>query len=406
MFTLAEIKEIRRNYIYYSDTRELKLQLRARGDTSVKKPEDLSPEERNKIISALFVSSQIREASNSNFMVKAKSEQEILDEIQSDFYQKVLTPEKKSVHPFTLMAGGQTDSIMMKLAHPNEEKNHMAEIYLQHILSENGKKATNIHREIDGGQIYSISYDIENLDRRNDFQKSLDSQNPQWTQPAQKIELTPEQKANRRTYVEKAIQYYNMMEHDEWYQHRVEKEDTDMQRVANIVNNHVQMMPVKNGPGLFYLLKAAQNLSLQNGKDFLEEILSQPEVNKALLAFKSSEQAKKMKAEALENERNGSITKNRHKLGHNLTKGEIDRLAANEYLAHSQHPSESLENARKYRRIKSKAIDKTTLTREEKTKLSLVRVTMRQDGKIPGDMIIENGNISFGEDENAVTNTI
>lgn len=337
MFSLDELKEIRRNYLYYSDTRELKLQNRAKGDSSVKQPDDLTQDERSKIISALYVFKIVRESASGNGIAKPRPEQEILDEIQSDFYKQILTPGKKSIHPFKLMEGKAEDIIIMDLAHPNEEKRNMAEIYFKYILSEHGKKAANIHRSIEGGQFYTISYDIEDLEKKNEFRKSLDPNNPIYTQPPKMQILTLEQKANRRAYVEKAIQYYNMMEHDEWYQHRIEREDENMQRVAKIVNNHEQMMPLKNGPGLFYLLKAAQNLNITGKKDFLEEILSQPEVNKTLLEFKASEQAKRMKLEALENKKNGKINTDGLLTGHYMTYGERLNKEANEYI--SKHPN-------------------------------------------------------------------
>ena len=337
MFTLDELKNISKNYIFYSETKELKMRSRAEGDLSVKKPEEMTQEERSKIISAIYVLQIIRSMSQGPFGTK-KEEQESLDEIQTEFYKEALTPGKKMVTLASGLSNQAKDKILIDLTNSKEEKNNMAEIYLQYILNENGKKAINIQRGIEGKIAPTITYDITNLEKNNEFRKSLDHNNPIYTQPPKMQILTPEQKANRRSYVEKAIQYYNMMEHDEWYQHRVEKEDEIMQRVARIVNNHEQMMPVKNGPGLFYLLKAAQNLSIIGEKDFLEEILSQPEVNKTLLEFKASEQAKKMKSEALENGKNGKVNDDGLLKGHFMTYGERLHKEANEYI--SKHPNE------------------------------------------------------------------
>lgn len=336
MFTLDELKNINKNYIYWSDTKELKMQSRAEGDLSVKKPEEMTQEERSKIISAIYVLQIIRSMSQGPFGTK-KEEQESLDEIQTEFYKEALTPGKKMITFASGLSNNGKDRILIDLTSSKEEKNNMAEIYLQYILNENGKKAINIQRSIEGKMAPTITYDIANLEKKNEFRKSLDPNNPIYTQPPKMQILTPEQKANRRSYVEKAIQYYNMMEHDEWYQHRVEREDEIMQRVARIVNNHEQMMPVKNGPGLFGLLKAAQNLSITGEKDFLEEILSQPEVNKTLLEFKASEQAKRMKLEALENEKNGKVNAEGLLSGHYMTYGERLHKEANEYT--SKHPN-------------------------------------------------------------------
>lgn len=397
MFTFEEIKNILKQYTIKDST---KLEVRKKDGNTVL-PENLSEEEKEKIISAIFLFRVIRDVQGNPFQ-KNKSEQEILDEIQSEFPQQILSSNSKDISGFTVMAGKPLDYIMCKLAEPKGKMNYMAEAYLQHTLAEKGKKAINIQRDTKAGINYTISYDIANLEKENNFKKQLDPSNPIYTQPLKAPALTPEQKANRRAYVEQMIQYYNMMEPDEYYQRRVATENKDMQKVANIVNNNLQMPLVKNGPGLFYLLKAAQNLTLSEGTDYLEEILSRPEVNRALIDFKHSEYAQTMKSEALENKKNGNITKSGHKIGHSLTIGEIDRTAANEYLSKSQQPLESINNAKKYKSIRSKANDKSALSLDEKSKLSLVRVGMRQEGKMPGEIIFENGKVSFEENESSI----
>lgn len=370
MFTLNEIKEITKKYklIDYK-----KLDVRKK-DGSVKLPEDLSQKE--KIISAIFLYMKI-ECLSRNMFNQNKSEQEILDEIQVEFPKKALSSEKKSVGGLTLAAGRAVDIIICDLAKPNGEMNYMAETFLQYTLAEKGKKATNIQREIEGGMSYTIKYDITNLEKEDEFTKRLDPNNPIYIQQPKAQDLTPEQKANRRAYVEKAIQYYNMMEHDEWYKNRVKNEDKNMKRVARIVNNNEQMIPVKNGPGLFNLLKAAQNLSLIGEKDFLEEILSKPEVEKTLLEFKSSEQAKKIKTEALENEKNGKVNSNGLVEGHKLTQGEIAITTANEFIR--QHPNAAAVARKKLNERNVFVIkfgDKETMR-----KARLVEVVARTQGK-------------------------
>ena len=322
MFSIDEIKNIRKQYVL----RGFKtLEARKIEDNAVL-PEKLSVEERNRIISALFLYRTIKETQGNEFQ-KNKTEQEILDEIQTEFPPKVLSSEPKTVSGLVMIAGRPTDSIMCDLAKPEGEMNYMAEAYLQYVLAGMGKKAINIKRGIEGGMAYTISYDLTNLEKKNDFKNQLNPKNPIYTQPTHPLVLTEEQKANRRKYVENALQYYDMMEHDDWYKRRVEREEKDMQFVANIVNNNEQIGPIKNGPGLFYLLKAAQNLSIQGEKDFFEELLEYPEVNKALLEFKSSEQPKKMKEEALENEKKGKISEGKL-MGHIETQGEKEARSA------------------------------------------------------------------------------
>ncbi len=332
MFSLEDIKQVNRNY-YLNDKNEICVQFRARSDSSITKPENLTQEEKSYIKAALYLKSLIR-LSHNFIALDGKSDEQILQNAQTNFLKEALNSNSKVFGWDQLIRPTESLLIWESIAKNDE----LAIEYFKRTLSENGKDIKNLNaildRKIDQRR---ISYELVEK-ARNSFIESLDPNNPMYTQPPKTQILTPEQKANRRAYIEKAIQYYNMMEHDEWYQHRVEKEDKNMQRVARIVNNHEQMMPVKNGPGLFYLLKAAQNLSIIGEKDFLEEILSQPEVNKTLLEFKASEQAKKMKAEAQENEKNGKVNADGLLSGHHMTYGERLHKEANEYI--SKHPNE------------------------------------------------------------------
>ncbi len=333
MFNIDELKEIRKKYFYDPDTRKIKLQFRARGDSSVKKPEELNQDERNKIISALYEYKIVKDVAKGNGIAGERTEEDVLTEIQTEVYNEILTPGKKSAQPFVLMAGRPRDIIMMDITQPTEEKRHMADIYFNYILSENRKKATNIQRGIEDGMVYTISYDIENLEKENGFRKQLDPNNPQYTQPQKKLDLTPEQLAHRKAIVERLITDYRKMEHDEWYESRTQKEETDMQRIANTVNQNSVINTSIKGPGLFRLLIAAQNLSLDGEQDFLEEMLKQPAVSDALLELKKSGQVHTIYTEAQENEKNGKVNAEGIVNGHSITYGERLHKQANEYIS-------------------------------------------------------------------------
>lgn len=335
MFTLDEIKNIRKTYMYYDDTKELKLQMRVRNDSTVTKPEDLSQDEKNKIIAALYVSRSIGDAM-SHYFNRGKSEQELLDEIQLGFDKQLLEPGEKSIRPMILITGRIADSMLVDLASPKENTNHMPEVYLQHLLSENGKKATNIRREIRGGQEYSISYDVEPLARsKNPFVASLNPNNSQYTQSTTEVELPADVAAKKRAFVDRLITYYDMMEHDDWYEKRLANEDKNMQKVANIVNHNGQVAPVENIGSLVRMLKAAKNLSIDGEKDYLEAIISQPEVHKALVAAKQGKKYDKIKEEALRYEQEGKVTAQGLREGHVESTGEKELRAANILVRHN-----------------------------------------------------------------------
>lgn len=372
MFSLDEIKNIRKQYVL----RDFKTLEARKNDGTITLPEDLSDEEKRKIISAIFLSRTIRNVQSNAFQGK-KSDEEILNEIQSNFPQKALSTESKSVSGFVLMAGRPVDVIMCDLAKPEGDMNYMAETYLQYTLAEQGKKAINIQRGIEGGMSYTISYDIEELAKENSFKKQLNPNNPIYTQPQKKLTLTPEQLAHRKEIVERLITDYRKMEHNEWYESRTQKEENDMQRIANIVNKNDVVNASIKGPGLFRLLIAAQNLSLEGEQDFLEEMLKQPAVNDALLELKKSGHVHTIHTEAQENEQNGRINKDGLLDEHSLTHGEKNIREANQFI--SEHPN-AVSVARKKLSERNSFLIKYG-DKETMKKARLVEVVARTQGK-------------------------
>ena len=69
-------------------------------------------------------------------------------QLQTEFYREALTPGKKMATLACAISNSAKDKIIGDLVSSEEEENNMAEIYLQYILNENGKKATNIQRGI------------------------------------------------------------------------------------------------------------------------------------------------------------------------------------------------------------------------------------------------------------------
>lgn len=372
MFSLNEIKSIRKQYTL----KDFKTLEARKKDGTITLPEDLSDEEKRKIVSAIFLYRKIKDVQSNAFQTN-KSEEEILDEIQSNFPQQALSTEPKSVSGFVMMAGRPLDIIMCDLAKPEGDMNYMAETYLQYILAEQGKKAVNIQRSVEGGMSYAISYDIKKLEKENEFRKQLDPNNPMYTQPQKKINLTPEQLAHRKEIVERLIADYKKMEHDEWYESRVQKEDTDMHRIANVVNKNEIINSSIKGPGLFRLLIAAQNLSLDDEQNFLEEMLKQPAVNDALLELKKSGQVHTIHTEAQENEKNGRVNTDGLLESHSLTHGEMNIREANQFI--SEHPN-AVSVAKKKLNERNSFLIKYGDTATMK-KARLVEVVARAQGK-------------------------
>lgn len=323
MFTLDEIKALRKSYQIDDDGSIIFNRINNKDNKKgVKSPSELSDEESMKIESALFLYKMIKQET---FGLENLNEEQRLEKFQKDFEEDALT---NATHSYRIMGNAMSaigkDCIWLSLL----KNNKSAMNYFKYVLAENGKNAKNMEIFGDTSGELTFTYTIETKSR-NAFIEQLNPNNPIYTQPEKQKELTTEQKAKRRTFVEELISNYNKMEHDEWYQHRTEKEIINMQKVANIINSHETMPPIKSGPGLLYLLKAAQNLSINGEKDFLEEIISQPSVNKALLELRKSGQADKMRDEAMENESNGRVNSNGLLEGHSQTQGEKELRSAN-----------------------------------------------------------------------------
>lgn len=372
MFTLADIKDIRKSYQLDEKGNVLLNQLKNKNnENGVTLPSELTEDDLMRITSALFLNRLIK---FETLGLENMTDEERLDKFQKDFTEDAL---QNNTHTFNLMGNAMAtvgkDSIWVKLL----QKDSSAMNYFNYVLSENGKKAQNL--EITGGTSGSLTVSYQLADKsRNPFVESLNPNNPQYTQNPKKVILSPEDRTKRRAYVEKAIQYYDMMEHDGWYQQRIENEEKNMQRVAKVVNNNGQIATVKNDPGLFRLLKAAKNLSIEGETDYLEEVLSQRAVHEALLEFKKSTYSQQMKAQALQNQQDGKVNSNGLVEGHSLSQGEKENHSAQVCIR--QNPN--AVNEAKQVMAKQSHIEFGTTTDDIRLS-NLYSLIARTQGKIP-----------------------
>lgn len=372
MFELSDIKEIRKSYQLDENGNILLNQMKNKNnENGVTLPSELSEEDMMKVKAALFLHYLIK---SETLGLENMTDEDRLKKFQEDFTKDAL---KNNTHTFHLMGNAVApvgkDCIWVKLL----MKDSRAMNYFRYVLSENGKKPQNL--EITGGTSgeLTVSYTLTEK-ARNSFIESLNPNNSQYTKNSKRVVLSPEDKAKRRAYVEKAIQYYDMMEHDSWYQQRIENEEKNMQRIANIINNNGQITTVKNDPGLFRLLKAAKNLTIDGGTDYLEEVLSQRAVHEALVEFKKSEYSQKMKTQALQNEQDGKVNSNGLLEGHNLSQGEKENHSAQVCIR--QNPN--VVSEAKQVMAKQSHIEFSTTTDDIRLS-NLYSLIARTQGKIP-----------------------
>lgn len=328
MFTLSEIKEIRRNYQIDDNGNIIFNRLNNKDNKNgVKFPNELSLEENIEIKSALFLYKIFR-TKKAEPLFKNFSDEDFVTEMQSKFIKDALarTEYQRATIDFA------SESKMEKLiwtAISNREYGSM-EYFIQ-SMSENGKNLKNV--SIDDGKTggYTIQYSLENKPR-NKFVESLQNQARQEAHTKSVATISPEVLARRKVKITQLLEDYGKIETDEQYQVRLEKEDKNMQRVANIINNNLDMLRINDTDSLFRLLKAAQNLSIEGQKDYLVEIIQRPEVNDFLVQLyspKGQSKASEISKQAKENENNGLINSNGLFGNHSLSQGEKELHSAN-----------------------------------------------------------------------------
>lgn len=135
----------------------------------------------------------------------------------------------------------------------------------------------------ESGLTYTIRYDLVN-DTKGKFQQNLNPNNPPYTQNKKTKVSTEEQKQSRRGFVNEIMQVYRQCELDENYEDRARREESDMCFLIETVEfkgtfevlNKTSLVRVMN------LLYAAQNLSLDGQKDYVEALIEKPEISEFL----------------------------------------------------------------------------------------------------------------------------
>lgn len=239
--------------------------------------------------------------------------------IYKDFFMQLLSVDQQYFSEILKESEGTTSNSVKNL--------------ISYLAFEKGKNIENFSFKWEqSGVVCDFSWDVRDIP----FSQQLNPKNPQYTQPKKIEQLSPEEKVNRRNFVDILINYYKMAETDTAYQNRVSREDENMKFVADTVNMNKQITFAKFGKNFMNRLMAAQNLSLKGQKDYLEELISQPAISNVLLQVRKSGRNKEIQQRAENNKINGILTNGKPK-GHHETNGErCARFANNEI---SKNPS-------------------------------------------------------------------
>ena len=165
----------------------------------------------------------------------------------------------------------------------------------------------------------------------------------------------------------------------------------DMTEELTVDVNTQPVQEYKAMEKLARLLIEADNLTIDGGEDYLEKFSNIPAINKLLLQLKNSSSVKEMQEKANEARKNGTYPKN-----YKLTRAEIDKKLAQQYLSSGNLTKSTILEEISYRRGLSQR-DKIKVVSDEKYKskipiiikqqISLIRVLARQSGKIPSKLV-------------------
>lgn len=360
MYTLSEIKDIRRKYVLKENG-----DIETTGKEETKSPSEMTTEEKSYIESALFL---YRHVKMSKDEFKDLSDEDFLKKMQVDFTKEALS---RNEYTATTMDIAKTPSQVIWRSILSE--NNGALTYFNRMLAENGKKLQNFEKK--GGIksfTTSISYDLVD-DNKGKFLQSLNPSNPIYTQTLKAKEITPEQIQRRRVFVDKLMQIYKQCETDENYQDRANREEKDMTFVARTVNSNttIERIPEPATARIMDLLYAAQNISLSGERDYLNDIIKQPIISETLLKMRNGNALDKMSKKAQERRNNGTISE------HKPTHGEITIREANTLI--SEHPNAVEVAKRKLDGRSSFQIDKGDT--ENLRRARLIEVVARTQGK-------------------------
>lgn len=227
-----------------------------------------------------------------------------------------------------------------------------------------------------------------------------------------------EKKNSKMTWIKEFINDYDATEKEYQYETRFAKEDFNMKSVLTSIENNfysgnmsenIKPKLVKNEIGedftyeysqkqisaMARLLKAADNLTIDGGRNYLEEFANIPQINNILLQMKKSDYIKEMKNQAEENRKNNSIPK------YKKTMAEQDKKLAQNYLKSGNLSKKNIQDEIKYRKNllsgDEVTVDVGAKTTKDipllsKQKASLTRVIARQQGKVPGKVELKDAN--------------
>lgn len=350
MFSYEEMKDVSQNYRVKLDLQTNQFNL-----INTKTKEILEPSDETNRIKALLIANQTVQNYVSNWMLKKDKEgytieeveRKCLEELQNSLIKAGIKGEHScsdkifDIKPIAdtffydcIPRNGNKQYPLVKGENFEKEayKKDSAIQLINILLAEKGKKIEDIKDTKFDNRTVAQIYQLDS--RELTMQEKLNPNNPAYRKSQPKVQLTPEQQAKGREFVEQLIQTYLMVETDKMYEDRVQGENANMKfAVKNSQNINLTSI---NIPKIMRLLLAAKNVSLYGQKDYLEEIISNPSIYQALLTIKDSSEYDHMVQKGKAKQTSGELV-NGKPFGHRETIGERDARIANNLL--QQNPN-------------------------------------------------------------------
>ncbi len=183
MYTLEEIKKIRRQYMLRDS------EIKPTGREKVKSLSEMTEEEKSYIGSALFLWKEFKN-NKQDIMFQELSDEEFLEQIQEQFISEALKVNQYTMYLLTYTT--KPAQIIWKRILSNSP---YAMTYFNRVLGEKGKKLQNFQREVLGeGLGLEIKYDLID-DSKNKFHQRLNLNNPIYESES---ELEPKPEPNSK----------------------------------------------------------------------------------------------------------------------------------------------------------------------------------------------------------------
>ena len=247
--------------------------------------------------------------------------------------------------------------------------------------------------------------------------QEVSTEKKQTVQKPERKTLTPEQQDRKMQFIREIIASYDATEDHNQYAYRKRDEDDNTLQVLrgiengefhgtglsaidlNYFENAREFNIARSIPKIARLLKVADNITIDGGRNYLEEFANIPNIDEVIEAMMDSNSVKEFFEDAQKNIKSGNLPQ------HKKTRAELDKKLAQDYLKSGSMSKSTIEEELAYRADTLRGADEVVVDFDAKTtseiplerrqKTALTRIIARQQGKVPSQVMQKNGTFVF-----------